>query len=201
MGLPQKAIALKEWAAAIKALREGRQILVLRKGGIVEETKDFQVESRDFYLYPTYEHQKKELMKDAFKEDIDITLKHWSPQDTTVALTAYAEVAEDILVYDQEELNRLAEHHIWTDAFAEERLKWKKKNPLHVLLLRVYELERPIEIKIEPDYLGCKSWVEIAQPLPAVNKRPVLDEARFNERVQGIKDALGRTHAAGGNIV
>jgi hypothetical protein len=187
-----KPIALKEWAVAINALREGSMILILRKGGIVEETRDFQVESTDFYLYPTYEHQKKELMKDEYKEEIDRTLNGWSPDNTTVELTAYAEVAEDIEIVDQDELNKLADLHIWTDQFAEERLKWKKKNPLHVLLLRVYKLDNPVEIGIAPEYLGCKSWVEIAEPLPAVGRTPVLDDTEFAARVQAVKKALGR---------
>lgn len=36
--------ALKEWASAIKALETGRQIMVMRKGGIVEETRHFEPE-------------------------------------------------------------------------------------------------------------------------------------------------------------
>lgn len=192
MGATNKPIALKEWAVAVNALRDGKQILILRKGGIVEETRDFQVESHDFYLYPTYEHQKKELMKDEYKDGIDLTLAGWSPENTAVQLTAYAEVAEDIEVFDQDELNKLAGLHIWTDQFAEERLKWKKKNPLHVLLLRVYELETPVEISIAPEYLGCKSWVEIAEPIPETNRRPVLTDAEFASQVEAVKAALGR---------
>jgi hypothetical protein len=197
MGSPDKQIALKEWASAIKALEEGKQILIMRKGGIVEETRDFQVESHDFYLYPTYEHQKRDLMKDEYKDEVNRTLEGWSPENTTVKLTAYAEVAEDIEIYGEEELGRLAEHHIWTEAFAEERLKWKKKNPLHLLLLRVYKLEEPVEITIAPEYLGCKSWVELAEPVPAANRKPVLDDAEFRRRVEAVKTALGGTQPAG----
>lgn len=196
MGLPVKAIALKEWAVAIQALREGRQILVMRKGGIVEETRDFQVESRDFYLYPTYEHQKKELIKEAYKDDMDRTLEGWSPELETVQLTAFAQVTEDIEIFDQEELDRLAAFHIWTDTFAEERLKWKKKNPLHLLLLRVYELAEPATISIKPEYLGCKSWVEMPDGLSAAAMKPVLEEEAFLEQVQAVKAALGRVPAS-----
>lgn len=194
MAKANKVIALKEWASAINALREGKQILIMRKGGIVEETRDFQVESHDFFLYPTYEHQKKEWMKDPYKEEIDRTMAGWSPNDTEVALTAYAQVAEDIEVTDQAELDKLLGFHIWTDRFAEERLRWKKQNPLHVLLLRVYELERPAVIRIAPEYLGCKSWVEIAEPLPEIGKRPVLSDEEFQRHVEEIKAALGKSY-------
>lgn len=43
-------LALKEWAVAIRALDAGDQILLLRKGGIVEETKDFRVRGRAFSI-------------------------------------------------------------------------------------------------------------------------------------------------------
>ena len=71
MGKPK---ALKEWASAVKALEDGTQIFIMRKGGIVEETRDFQVESTDFFLYPTYEHQRKELLKEDYRGVIDETL-------------------------------------------------------------------------------------------------------------------------------
>ncbi|MDF2938442.1 MAG: hypothetical protein K0Q90_3815 [Paenibacillaceae bacterium] len=190
MKAPVKQIALKEWASAIKALREGKQILVMRKGGIIEETRDFQVESHHFYLYPTYEHQKRELLKEKEQYTVDETLAGWSVDDAEVELTAFADVVEDIEVLDQEQLDRLSGFHIWTDTFAEERLKWKKKNPLHVLLLRVYQLEEPLSIPIREGYLGCKSWVEIADPLPAVKKTPVLTDEEFARQCEAVKSAL-----------
>ena len=197
MKAPVKQIALKEWASAIKALREGKQILVMRKGGIVEETRDFQVESHHFYLYPTYEHQKRELLKENEQQAVDETLAGWSAEAPSVELTAFADVVEDIEVLDQEQLDRLSEFHIWTDTFAEERLKWKKKNPLHVLLLRVYQLEEPVSIPIRSDYLGCKSWVEIADPMPEVKKTPVLTDEEFARQCEAIKSALAGSGVAG----
>ena len=57
--LPNRCqVALKEWAVTVNALAEGAQILLLRKGGIHEEGKDFRVIHPEFLLYPTYEHQR-----------------------------------------------------------------------------------------------------------------------------------------------
>lgn len=185
-------IALKEWAAAVKALREGKQILVLRKGGIIEETQEFQVESHEFFLYPTYEHQRKELIKEEYRQEVDETLTGWSPENSSVKLTAYAEVADDIEIIDQDALNLLRGFHIWTDRFAEERLKWKRQKPLHVLLLRVYELEQPVEIDILPQYTGCKSWIEIQDAIQDTAKRPVLSDEQFQKIRLSVKAALKR---------
>ncbi|WP_152397303.1 DUF1802 family protein [Paenibacillus guangzhouensis] len=186
-------IALKEWAVAIEALASGKQILLMRKGGIVEETRHFELKSPSFYVYPTYEHQRRELLKEASQSDIDVTLAEWSPDDTQVTLRLYAEVVEDIEIHDQEMLNRLRDFHIWTDHFAEERLKWKKKLPLHVLLLRVYKVDPGLKIAIEEEYLGCKSWVNLPSQVATVDRNrfePVLSDEAFQEQVARIRKAL-----------
>lgn len=186
-------VALKEWAVAIEALRSGRQILIMRKGGIREETKDFQVESDSFYLFPTYEHQKKQLLQPEYESDLDKTLENWSAEDTEVTIRCYAELAEDILIEHKEQLDRLSGLHIWTDTFAEERLKWKRTKPLHLMLLRVYELDEPVSLPIKPDYIGCKSWIGLeCEALSHTGRKPVLDDEVFRKAVQSVKSALSQ---------
>ena len=51
--------ALKEWAVICRALAEGKQSLLLRKGGIAEPGGDFAVEHTRFWLMPTYTHQQR----------------------------------------------------------------------------------------------------------------------------------------------
>ena len=186
----RQPIALKEWAVSVKALAEGKQIIVMRKGGIIEETRDFQLVSPTFYLMPAYEHQKKHLLKEQYANDLDETLADWSLNMGTIKLESYAEVALDIEVTDQETLDRLRDLHIWTDAFAEERLRWKRTKPLHVLLLRVYCLTEPIEIPVRDAYNGCKSWVRLEDRFAAPGMHPVLEDEKFDQEVQKIKQAL-----------
>src|SRR5688572_5262360 len=56
-GLAMLQYAFKEWAVICAALAQGRQSLILRKGGIDEDAGDFRVERPRFWLYPTYTHQ------------------------------------------------------------------------------------------------------------------------------------------------
>jgi hypothetical protein len=187
----KQAIALKEWAIAVKALEAGEQIVIMRKGGIIEETRDFRLESNAFYLYPTYEHQKNELLKSAYQTDLDEILETWDNQDSFIKLTSYAEVTADLEVNDQEQLNLLFPYHIWTEHFAEERLKWKRDKPLHVLLLRVYRLSEPLLLPILPEYNGCKSWIRLLTELPLdVSMAPVLADYVFATQVEQIKRLL-----------
>ncbi|MCZ8518420.1 MULTISPECIES: DUF1802 family protein [Paenibacillus] len=186
-----QAIGLKEWAAALEALRQGEQILIMRKGGIREETRDFQVESDSFYLYPTYEHQRKELMKPEYQESVDRSTQGWSAGQTEITITCYAELVEDILIEDGETLAKLRDEHIWTDRFAEERLKWKKTKPLHVMLLRVYELENPATIEIREEYNGCKSWIPLpGEKLDGIPRKPVLSDELFEQKATRLRSLL-----------
>lgn len=183
-------VALKEWAVTVKALQEGHLILVMRKGGIIEETRDFQLVSKGFYLMPAYEHQKEHLLKDAYQGQIQGTMHGWTPDMPSIKLGSYAEAVEDIEITDQETLDRLRDYHIWTDTFAEERLKWKRTKPLHLLLLRVYRLEEPVELPMQPAYNGCKSWVRLNEGMPQPAMTPVLSDKEFERRVSLIKQAL-----------
>ena len=174
----------------LRALGRGEQILLMRKGGIREETRHFEVQSDRFLLYPTYEHQKEHLLKPEHREDLALTLKDWTPEDTTVSIRYFADLVEDIEILEEERLQRLERLHIWTSQFATERLKWKKKLPLHLFLLRVYQLEEPATIDILPDYLGCKSWIQLPEQLQGLKATPVLDDDAFQAQVKAVHQAL-----------
>ena len=57
-------IAFKEWAVTVRALAEGEQLLTLRKGGIREPGKHFKLDYDRFFLYPTFDHQRPDLVID-----------------------------------------------------------------------------------------------------------------------------------------
>ena len=55
--------ALKEWATVVNALENGKQTVILRKCGILETSSGFKVESKKFFLFPTWEHQEEKHVK------------------------------------------------------------------------------------------------------------------------------------------
>ena len=63
-------IAFKEWAVVCRALAEGRQALILRKGGIAETGGQFSPEHSRFWLYPTFAHEKPEGIKPEAGDDV-----------------------------------------------------------------------------------------------------------------------------------
>ncbi|GGA52497.1 DUF1802 family protein [Paenibacillus physcomitrellae] len=191
----EHSIALKEWASTIRALLEGDQFILLRKGGIHEETRHFETRSDSFYLYPAYEHQRRELLKPEVRHYVDDSLRELESPGLLKGQTylyAWAEVVDDIPITSEQELSRLYEFHMWTANFVEERLRWKSEDPLHVLLLRVYRLNRPLHVPALPEYGGCKSWIDI-QELPRPDKdnlTPVIPLTEFAEKARVLRRAL-----------
>ena len=183
-------IALKEWAVTVQALAQGQQILLLRKGGIHESGQDFRVIHPEFLLYPTYEHQRADLLKPAHQPALEQLLAD-RPQADTITFTHFARAEEVIEVAAQERVDDLAPHHIWTDAYAQSRLHWKPMLPLSILLLRVYRLEQPATVPYLKEYGGCTSWVEIMPRIPLGQLAPSLTDAEFQREVDAVKGSLG----------
>src|ERR1700759_924156 len=103
-------IALKEWAVTVRALAEGEQLLTLRKVGIREENKHFELEHEQFFLYPTFDHQRNDLVRESHHPELRRALEEgvWPdggppsraptmdggiPQPDRVRIRAWAEVA------------------------------------------------------------------------------------------------------------
>ena len=63
-------IAFKEWAVTVRALAEGEQLVTLRKGGIREPEKHFALEHDRFFLYPTFDHQRGDLVRESHQPEL-----------------------------------------------------------------------------------------------------------------------------------
>lgn len=183
-------IALKEWAVTVHALGQGRQVLLLRKGGIHEEGKNFRVIHREFLLYPTYEHQREYLLKPEYQPRLRQLLAG-PRQEEQITFTHWAKVVELLEVSQQEKVDDLSPHYIWANAYAQSRLHWKPMLPLSVMLLRVYRMEQPVSVPFLPEYRGCTSWVELMSPVPLGRLEPVFSDQEFQHRVGEIKGSLG----------
>jgi hypothetical protein len=40
-------------------------------------------------------------------------------------------------------------------------MKYNPKKPMNALLLRVYRLPETISVDVQPEWAGCKSWIDI----------------------------------------
>ena len=180
--------ALKEWAIAVKALEEGKTILLLRKGGIREGGGRFQVKYQQVLLYPTYEHQKPNLLKPEYGSKVTLVTSDWQPE--MVRIGSWAEITDIFSVTDELIADRLLPYHIWNDRFVSERLHWKAQQPLYILLLRTYKLPQPLIITYRKEYGCCKSWIDLIEPISLEGSIPVLDENEYPNRVGVIRQIV-----------
>ena len=192
---PSSDLALKEWAVAVKALSEGKQILILRKGGIHIDDREFRVVHPEFLLYPTYEHQNAELVKPEYQDSLQQTLDE-NDVPGLVSLGYWCQVTDKFQVSEQDLLDEVSPYHIWTTDYANKRLHWRPKQPVTIALLRVYELQQPQALPVLDEYAGCKSWVELGQDVPLSIMTPVLSDQAYEGQAEALRQVLGGTPTA-----
>ena len=157
-------LALKEWSIICKALEDGNQTILLRKGGILEYKKGFEIRQKSFLLFPTLEHQAEEYLQSKYLQTYDLLLRGNKSQDiqnktNTLWVLARIEAIQEF--HDHEMLPVLEKYHIWNEKYVNMRMNYNPKKPMNALLLRVYKLPQPISIDVNPEWAGCKSWIDI----------------------------------------
>ena len=183
------SVALKEWAVITRALDRGEQALILRKGGIREQKKQFVLERDEFLLYPTYEHQRQKLLKPQYHQELEDTLAAYQ-DNGRVEFSNLARVEEVLEIDEPEAVDALSPFYICTTDYAHYRLNWRPKQPLSVLLLRVFRLPRAKAIPLLDRYSGCTSWVDLEETVNTSGAAPVLDDTEFRARLDDIHRAI-----------
>lgn len=170
--------AFKEWAIACEAMKEGRQILLIRKGGIREEGGVFTVQHREFFLMPTSEHQNARLLQAEWA--LRLEALQAQPRTTDhVTIDACAIVDTVLIARDEEQVNAALGETIWNPRYVRERFNFNPYDPLYLLVLRVYNLPQSITLPVLPEYTGCRSWITLSQPLPTQGATPAIPDAEF----------------------
>ena len=177
--------ALKEWAVAVDALEQGKTIMLLRKGGIREEGNRFTVAEKEVLLYPTFEHQQPDLLKAEYSNLVQPVASGWHPE--TIRIGAWAEITDILPVSEESAVRGLLPYHIWNEQFVSDRLKWKPRTPIYVLLLRTYRLPQAQIVDYSPEYGGCKSWIDLTCAIAIEEAKPVLDDAEYTQQVTTIR--------------
>ncbi len=183
--------ALKEWAVVCRALADGRQALLLRKGGIAEKTGRFQVEHERFWLFPTYAHQQKEgiVAEEAARlEQIEAE----RPPEGVARLTHFAEIKAAYQVEELYDVEKLAGLHVWSAKTVETRFSYRGSG-LCVLAARVYRSVETFDLPDKKEYAGCRSWVELDRALPTEGAKPVITDEAFANLLRTLDLLLAPT--------
>ena len=179
--------ALKEWALVCERLLDGRQAIMLRKGGIDE--KGFWVDADEFLLYPTYFHQMAEKVRPEFAEETAALLAA-PPPEGVLRMSGVARVVDHIEVARPEGMASLEDLHPYNDEQVAMRLEFRPKKPLVILAVEVQPTVAPIEIPVREAYGGCVSWVDVGVERPALGD-PVLAETAVRAIADRVRKAVG----------
>lgn len=178
--------ALKEWAVVCEALASGRQIFLLRKGGIAEGKRGFELKHGAFALFPTWEHQQ----RDGLRPEFHGLFERLRPADPDRIEIRYAARVAGVMRAPEtpRALLRAAEHHVWAEPYIRMRYEYRPDLPLWIVLTRVFRLPGPRLIENDRRYRGCRSWVDLYEEIDTRNSTETLDDSRF----AAAREDLGR---------
>jgi hypothetical protein len=182
--------ALKEWSAVVHALLDGRQRVLLRKGGIGEKRFDITV-AREFLLFPTVAHSHAERVRSEFRDLL--TAAAPDSAEHRLVVRAAVKVVAALPVNRPDNIAAIEDLYIWTaESVHRDRLDFRPKHRLAVLVVQAIPLVAPVELPRTPDYAGCTSWVQL--PLSASSLslgKPAHDEASLQRVAARVRDAVG----------
>lgn len=179
-------VALKEWSAVVEACGQGKQIFLLRKGGIVEAARrGFEVRYPRFFFFPAFEHQHLASLKPQYHELA-------TPQtEGVIRIGHLAQVAQVLPApAARTAWDFLDGFHVWQPSLLDMRYNYRPDLPLHLIVIRTFKLPKQLEIPDRPSYAGCKSWVHLTEELSMEGAEPVLDDKSFNDRKGSLLSAL-----------
>ncbi|WP_018600695.1 DUF1802 family protein [Mycobacterium sp. 155] len=183
------APALKEWSAAVHALLDGRQTVLLRKGGIGE--KRFSVAAPEFLLFPTIAHSHAERVRPEHRDLLEAAAA--DSTDTAVTIRAAAKVVAAVEVNQPEAIDAIDDLHIWTaESVRTDRLDFRPKHRLTVLVVQARALTEPLELVRTPEFAGCKSWVELMVEVGSRSAAAAVhDDAVLQSIAERVRASVG----------
>ncbi len=177
--------SLKEWSAAVHALLDGRQTVLLRKGGIHE--KRFEVTASRFLLFPTVAHSHAEQVRPEHRDLLDAAAA--DSNEEALVLRAGAKVVAAVEVTRPEALDEIESLHLWTAASVQaDRVDFRPKHRLTVLVAQASALAEPVRLPRKPEYAGCKSWVPV--PVEPSWAAPVHDDAALQDIAECVRKSV-----------
>jgi hypothetical protein len=188
--------ALKEWSAAVHALLDGRQTVLLRKGGIHEKRfalpdvagSAAPATAPRFLLFPTVAHSHADRVRPEHRDLLDPAAA--DSTDEALILRAGAKVVAAVEVNRPEALDEIASLHIWTaESVRGDRLDFRPKHRLTVLVVQASPLVEPVRLARAPEYGGCKSWVSL--PVDPIWAAPVHDDAALHGITERVRSSVG----------
>lgn len=188
--------AFKEWGAVIRALEEGDQTCIIRKGKKKEDIFDLSV--RRFWLVPTYSHQREEYIQPIYREYLeDSKQQQEEAGENRVAVRCWVQARTIIKITKNQRLNWLTDHTIYSPRCFQERFQLQPVEALHMLVVRAYSLSDSRLLNQPESYGDCTGrggdrLVKLRQRIPLTADNPALSEEEFEDRLATLREKFIR---------
>src|SRR5918998_568475 len=123
-----ESVGFKEWALVCEALGDGRQTILVRKGGIAEGRDGFSFKHREFFLFPTFFHEQVAKVRGA-------PLELAQSQDGDIEIRLFAKVEAAATVTSWETAAALESFHILHPEVVRDRFEYDRAPGIHVAFL------------------------------------------------------------------
>jgi hypothetical protein len=188
---PGLRVGLQEWAVCCRALAEGRTVLLIRKGGIHEPRGGlFTPEHGRFALLPSFLHQAEDRLRPPVRGEY-LAQVAVNPQPGRIPVAAVAEVMRVWRCSELARILALGDELLWSDNEISARFAYRGQPWLYVLGLRVQRLGAILELPDRASYGGCRSWIQLEDPVPVESAQPVLSESEQQQRLARVETLLG----------
>jgi hypothetical protein len=171
-----QSVGFKEWALVCAALGEGRQSVLLRKGGIAEGRDGFGFRHSEFFLFPTFFHE--QVVK--VREPAAVMP---AAREGQIEIRYFAKLEAQREITDWTEAAALESFHILAEPVVRERFEYKGAG-LHVALVRAFRLAPNWVFADKPAYGGCRSWLNLPDSPVRTQFEPVLGDEEHAEIVR-----------------
>ncbi len=158
-----EVIAFKDWAAVCDAMGQGRQSVILRKGGLAEGREGFQFKHPEFFLFPTGYHEQFEKMRPGLSGGLQ------GAGDTgsgVVKIRDFFRLEWHATVTDWPAARALAPFHPYREEVVRERFDYDESPGLQVAFGRAFRLEKRWTLPHQASFGGCRSWITLPAPAP-----------------------------------
>ncbi|MGN6351010.1 MAG: DUF1802 family protein [Candidatus Nitrosocosmicus sp.] len=198
--------ALKEWAIVCKAIEDGKQVLLFRKGGIMEYRNGFELKHKVCFLFPTFEHQSIDSVRSEYIKELEFLQNQQQPQKTIenesrvsakeknntiqniIKINSIVEITYFNEINDINKLKELEKFHIWNIDYVKMRFNYNPKKPLYLLLLRAHKLKEPINISNRSEWSGCKSWIQFDMENESLKNKYANNSSQYFEYLKSISN-------------
>jgi hypothetical protein len=179
-----ESIGFKEWALVCEALGDGKQTILLRKGGLSEGRDGFQFSHGEFFLFPTFFHEQIGKIRAA-----DAVIPEQEAGQIEIRFFARMEAARIVTALDRAEA--LEPFHILQRRVVQQRFDYDQAPGVHVAFVRIFQLQPTWQLPDSKSYSGCRSWVRLPEPSSTIRYEPVVSNAEHARRRRQFDEIIG----------